>query len=167
MGKRSRSRRETFRFIHTKEFTLDYVAERRQIMKQSIRAFDTKNNEPGMQWLGLLVNDRLVSVLVYKHIRRHKIVYLSTFGTLIEMRGRGYLIFAARIILLHFRYGSRLLDHFLSTVNQTTRKEVFLYCDAERVAFYVKRGALKMKKKKFRHKVPIKLTPTNVCMRFH
>merc|ERR1712098_307384 len=153
MGKRSRSRRETFRFIHTKEFTLDYVSDRREIMKQSIRAFDCKNNEPGMQWMGLLVNDRLVSVLVYKHIRRHKIVYLSTFGTLIKMRGRGY--------------GSRLLEHFLRTVNQTTRKEVFLYCDAECVAFYVKRGAMKMKKKKFRHKVPIKLTPTNVCMRFH
>merc|ERR1740123_222629 len=94
----------------------------------------------------------LRSAIVYKYIRRHGIVYLISLATHPDHRCQGF--------------ASDLLDFFLENINQQTRKEVWFFCDPERVGFYRNRGAVLMKKKAFRKKIKDTVRGSMVCMKF-
>jgi len=130
-----------------------------RIINQSLRPVSERERR-SYKWMGLINEEKvLVSVLIYNHIRRNKkgsnsVIYLKSLATDPEQRQKGYASF--------------LLDAFRVQVAST--KDVLFFCDADRVRFYEKRGAVVIKRKLFRKKVQVinkcKIPSDCVAMRF-
>jgi len=139
-----------YEIIHTKQFTKAQKLEFNNIMNQSL--LDAKADTMNCQWLGLMVDGILRSAIVYKHMRRQGLVYLISLATHPDHRCQGF--------------ATDLLDFFIANVNQATKKEVWFFCDPERVGFYKNRGAVTMKKKYFKRKIQVRVQGACVAMRF-
>lgn len=139
-----------YEIIHTKQFTRQQKLEFHEIMNQSL--FDAKADTMNCQWLGLMKDGILRSAIVYKHIRRQGLVYLISLATHPDHRRQGF--------------ATDLLEFFIANVNQSSRKEIWFFCDPERVRWYKNRGAVIMKKKHFKRKIQVRVHGACVSMKF-
>jgi len=141
---------QNFNIIHTKEFTSAQISLFKKVMTESLN--DAKIDTPQGQWLGLEYELVVRCALLYKYYKKHKVVYLISLATDPVHRRQGF--------------ASNLLEFFLENINQMTHKEVWFFCDKERIPFYKNRGAIMMKKKQFRRVIKDSIGSNCVCMKF-
>lgn len=143
------------KIIHTKEFTTNDLKETfEKLLNSCLRSEEFQcYRKPELKWLALVDEEgAMVSGLVYRIYKKQRVVYLKSLATSVDHRCKGY--------------ASYLISYFQRNIVQT--KEVFLFCDPERVAFYKKRGARTMGKRKFAKAMPTRyrVPESCICMKF-
>jgi N-acetylglutamate synthase-like GNAT family acetyltransferase len=143
------------KIIHTKEFTTDALKTTFENLLNSCLRSEEYHcyRKPELKWLALIDEEgNMVSGLVYRVYKKQKLVYLKSLATSVDHRCKGY--------------ASYLISYFQRNVVQS--KEVYLFCDRERVAFYKRRGAKTTGKKKFNKRLPTRyrIPESCVCMKF-
>jgi len=135
--------------IFNKEFTPEYKERAREILQAcDLSLHDTKSSNN--KFIGIVTPEmELASVLLYQKIK--DIYYLNELATHPDFRKQGH--------------ATMLIDALANDVNQSG-KTILFFCDPIRVDFYKKRGAVNMKRKKFRKKIRnVRVPDMCVCMK--
>jgi len=136
--------------IFNKEFTPEFKERARDILQAcDLSLHDTKSSNN--KFIGVVTPEmELASVLLYQKIK--DIYYLNELATHPDFRKQGH--------------ATMLIDALANDVNQSG-KMILFFCDPIRVDFYKKRGAVNMKRKKFRKKIRnVRVPDMCVCMKF-
>lgn len=135
--------------IFNKEFSQSHKERAREILEACdlpIHDTNSKNNK----FIGIVTAEKkLASVLLYQKIK--DVYYLNELATHPDFRRQGH--------------ATMLIEALTTSVNQTD-KDILFFCDPNRFAFYKKRGAANMKRKKFKKKVRnVRVPEKCICMK--
>jgi len=135
--------------IFNKEFSPSHKERAREILQACdlpIHDTNSKNNK----FIGIVTAEKkLASVLLYQKIK--DVYYLNELATHPDFRRQGH--------------ATMLIEALTTGVNQTD-KDILFFCDPNRVAFYKKRGAANMKRKKFKKKIRnVRVPDKCICMK--